>query len=61
MQARLALERCEQETIPPQKYQEFQKQFRQLTINKNGTFDRFRQENEKKKKVNTKLDKPGIR
>jgi hypothetical protein len=57
MQAQLALERCEQETVPLQKYQELQKQFRELTITENGTFDRFRQEEEKLKKVKTKLDR----
>lgn len=57
MQSQLALEWCEQETVPLQKYQELQKQFRELTITKNGTFDRFRQEEEKLKKVKTKLDR----
>jgi len=42
MQAQLTLERCEQETVPLQKYQELQKQFRELTITENGTFDQLR-------------------
>ena len=36
---------------------ELQKQFRALIITENGTFDRFRHEEEKLKKVKTKLDR----
>lgn len=42
MQVQLALEWCEQETVPLKKYQELYKQFRELTITKNGTFDILR-------------------
>lgn len=56
-QAHLALEWYEEETVPLHKYQELQKQFRELTITENETFDRFRKEEEKLEKVKLKLDR----
>lgn len=57
VQAHLALAQCKKETVPLQKYQELQKQFNDLTITKDETFAKLRQEEEKLRKVKAKLDK----
>lgn len=56
-QARLTLERYEQETVSLQRYQELQKQLRELTIMENKTFDSCRKAEEKLEKVKFKLDR----
>ena len=56
-QAWLTLEWYEQETVSLQRYQELQKQLRELTIIKSETFDRYRKAEEKLEKVKFKLDR----
>lgn len=56
-QAQLALKQCRKEIVPLQNYQELQKKFRQLTITEDESFARFRQVEERLKKVKTKLDR----
>ena len=56
-QARLALERLEQETVPQKRYQEMQRQLWERNATKSETFDRYRKAEEKIERIKLKLDR----
>jgi len=40
-QAQLTIEKLEEETVPQQRYQELQKQLRDINASKNESFDKY--------------------